>query len=501
MSDLQLFWGDLHNHNAIGYGKGSIERSYAIARNSLDFYAFTPHGWWPDVPDSDPEVKRKHLEGFDRVREQWPDVLAAAKDANRPGEFVAFVGFEWHTSEWGDYHVIFPGDAGEVCRADTLAGLLHFAQERGALAVPHHPAYKRGWRGTNWAEHDKRLCPVVEVHSEHGCSFETPSHLGMLNHSMGGACRSQTVLEQLRQGKIVGFTAGTDDHDGVPGCYGEGLTGVIAAELSREAILDALRRRRTVAVTGDRIGVSFHMGEGMMGDVLPADTPREMRLRVEAPDEIDYVELNKNGTPLKRWRGGDVADAGDARRLLRIEWGWGPMGGDKTTRWRIQGRLDGGTVLRTIPCFVGGPASFELTNRLDRTDAHSFAIQSHTSRRNVRPTQSAIVEIDGEPDARLTLDISGEYAGEVFNLSTALSMGELHGKDAWYDILGSFSAPKSLSPPSTRIFETSWKTVTHRPVGGVNVHRTGRPGMQRKEDLSFFVVLGSGRGDVGSGSS
>ena len=25
------FWGDLHNHNGIGYGKGSLDRSYAIA--------------------------------------------------------------------------------------------------------------------------------------------------------------------------------------------------------------------------------------------------------------------------------------------------------------------------------------------------------------------------------------------------------------------------------------------------------------------------------------
>jgi len=38
----QLYWGDLHNHNAVGYGKGSLQRSYDIAESHLDFFAFTP---------------------------------------------------------------------------------------------------------------------------------------------------------------------------------------------------------------------------------------------------------------------------------------------------------------------------------------------------------------------------------------------------------------------------------------------------------------------------
>ena len=32
-----LFWGDLHNHNAVGYAKGSLERSYDIARDHLGY--------------------------------------------------------------------------------------------------------------------------------------------------------------------------------------------------------------------------------------------------------------------------------------------------------------------------------------------------------------------------------------------------------------------------------------------------------------------------------
>jgi len=41
-----IFFGDIHNHNAHGYGQGSIERSVEIARTHLDFFGFTGHVAW-----------------------------------------------------------------------------------------------------------------------------------------------------------------------------------------------------------------------------------------------------------------------------------------------------------------------------------------------------------------------------------------------------------------------------------------------------------------------
>ncbi|MBW3598341.1 MAG: DUF3604 domain-containing protein, partial [Planctomycetes bacterium] len=41
----------------------------------------------------------------------------------------------------------------------------------------------------------------------------------------------------------------SDDHRGYPGAYGEGLVAVWASELSPAAIVDAVRKRRTYAVT------------------------------------------------------------------------------------------------------------------------------------------------------------------------------------------------------------------------------------------------------------
>jgi len=89
MNNLKLYWGDIHNHNEVGVGKGSPERSYSIAQSSLDFYAFTPHGWWVDMPGNDPRVGDYHLAGFAKVKEQWDLVVDRAKSANQDDRFTA----------------------------------------------------------------------------------------------------------------------------------------------------------------------------------------------------------------------------------------------------------------------------------------------------------------------------------------------------------------------------------------------------------------------------
>ena len=61
------------------------------------------------------------------------------------------------------------------------------------------------------------------------------------------------VDEGLRQGHKFGFVASTDHHAGFPGSYGDGMAAVLAEEKTRESIWEAIKARRTYAVTGDRI--------------------------------------------------------------------------------------------------------------------------------------------------------------------------------------------------------------------------------------------------------
>ena len=70
-----ILYGDIHNHNAHGYGVGSIERSLEIARTHLDFFAFTGHSSWHDMPSMEGNRERHWIEGFKRLKETSPESL------------------------------------------------------------------------------------------------------------------------------------------------------------------------------------------------------------------------------------------------------------------------------------------------------------------------------------------------------------------------------------------------------------------------------------------
>ena len=443
MGRPHIYWGDIHNHNEIGYGAGSLERSYALAEDALDFYAFTPHGWWPDVPADDPDVRRQHQEGFERVSEAWPRVVEAARERNRPGSFVTLLGWEWHSLRWGDYCLYFPGDESEFLRADDLDQLKAVARAHGALMIPHHPAYRLGWRGLDWASMDEGLSPVVEVFSEHGCSVEADTHLGMYGHSMGGADRGQTALAQLQAGRRFGFIASSDDHFGYPGGHGHGLTAVYADGLSSGEIFGALQRRRTYAVTGDRIRLRFRVAGGLPGDVVSAPDGAGIDVSVQGRDRLRAVEILKNATPWRVFTRPEMAPPSDGgEHMTRLEWGWDRLGSNAVTTWRIALTCERGVLEDPIGGFCGGAGSVTEVNRLSRIDERRLEIRSYTSRSNALPVSSLSVIWRGGMDARLLLEAEGAADGTPFRRTVSLAKRDLLGRDAFLSAIDRFSSPK-----------------------------------------------------------
>ncbi len=68
----RLYFGDLHNHNAVGYAKGSLERSIDLAREHLDFFAFTGHASWHDMPLMPENRHMLWVKGFETHTAHWP---------------------------------------------------------------------------------------------------------------------------------------------------------------------------------------------------------------------------------------------------------------------------------------------------------------------------------------------------------------------------------------------------------------------------------------------
>ena len=143
-SDYKTYFGDLHNHNVIGYAQGSLERTFEIARNHLDFFAFTPHGYWHDIGSYENRIENRWINGFAVTRARWPEVLKLARSYDAPGKFVPMVGYEWHSTSLGDRHIIFPDLEAEFTLFDDLKEFQRFARKRGCILIPHHPARPSG---------------------------------------------------------------------------------------------------------------------------------------------------------------------------------------------------------------------------------------------------------------------------------------------------------------------------------------------------------------------
>lgn len=412
-SRFQLFWGDLHNHNAVGYAKGSLQRSIDLARAHLDFFAFTGHASWHDMPKMPGDRHMKWVNGFEVHSNHWTKTREMIREANTD-DFAAFLGYEWHSSHFGDYCMIFPGDNEQLFLPNHADKLLDFAESKKAFAIPHHLGYKQGWRGANFSHFRPSVSPVVEIFSEHGCTESDRAPYPYIRHSMSGRSTANTVVPQLQNGKRFGFIASSDNHRGYPGAYGEGVLGVWAKELTRQSLFEAVRQRRTYAATGDRIGLEFAINEQPMGSEIPATADRQIDLRVEGQDSIAMIELIRNGQVIHRHFPEDQL-AGPTRLpgnvKCRIQYGWGPWGAldlGSTCLWDMTIRIDGGRFRHVIPCFQSGPFEEDLRDKLRIVSENEIHLESNTSRVKCYaedPTKALVLELSGKPDSQLTIQL------------------------------------------------------------------------------------------------
>ena len=193
--------------------------------------------------------------------------------------------------------------------------------------------------GGRWADlevaHDESLERAVEIHSAWG-TFEWLVH------------------DAFRLGHRVGIVANSDGHKGRPGAswpgaatfgaYG-GLTAFVVSELTRDAVFDAIRARRTYATTGCRLDlqVSVALPDGttlQMGEEATVDRPTvEMAVEVHAGAPIDRVEFRRGRQTVHVHR--TCLDVGD-RVALRWE-GAQYRGRGRQVTWDGEATLTGGS--------------------------------------------------------------------------------------------------------------------------------------------------------------
>jgi len=296
--EYRLYWGDLHSQTFFSDGLRCPEELYHFARHEgfLDIFALADHA--------------EHI--TDR---QWEYFVNVTNDWNRPGEYVTLVGLEWTNSGIGHRNLYYPGDWGPIVRsseasAEDLERLYDAAREHGGLLIPHHSANVT--MGVKWEvgyepEHER----LVEIHSVWGNS-ERPAAQGNPRpiRTLGGEQEGQHVIDALARGYRFGFVGGGDIHDGRPGdelhhlqevpeqyrnLRRQGIMGVWARELTREAIWEALWERRCFATTNVRVPVRFEVGATFMGGSVQTSEARSIKVWAASEVPIVRTEIVKNG--------------------------------------------------------------------------------------------------------------------------------------------------------------------------------------------------------------
>ena len=236
---LLHFWGDLHGQTEETIGTGSARAYFAFARDR----AFVDVG---AHQGNDFQISNEFYAQLDRLCAEF----------NADGSFVAIPGYEWsgNTSMGGDRNVFFPNESRQIRRSshalvpdrsdadtdcDTTADLFKAFAEAGEWDVVMY-AHCGGRYADIKLAHDGRFEKSVEVHSSWG-TFEWLLH------------------DAIEMGYRVGVVCNSDGHKGRPGAsypgssmFGAigGLTCFLAEDLTREGILDAMRKRHHYGTTG-----------------------------------------------------------------------------------------------------------------------------------------------------------------------------------------------------------------------------------------------------------
>ena len=143
---------------------------------------------------------------------------------------------------------------------------------------------------------------------------------------------------------------------------------------------------------------------------------RHLRVRVKAWDEIDKIELIKNSRVLHRHFPDQAAPAPaglPGRRVLRVEYGWGPwnaFGMPRTADWDVQLQLTGRTrILAFQPCLQSAPFDEDRRHRVHAGEEQNFRWTSYTARAGAYheiPTNAMVFELEAHPASSIRLTLA-----------------------------------------------------------------------------------------------
>ena len=363
---FRRFWGDLHAQSDATVGTGSEEEYFTFGRDAarLDFLSHQGNDF--QVTDDD-----------------WRRLNDTVRRFHADGRFVAFPGYEWsgNTPTGGDRNVIYleeglpifrsshwqvrdvPED--ELSPASPVSVLFERLRARceGKALVAAHV----GGRQADVVRYfDPEIGPLLEVASCWGV-FEW------------------LLTDALGQGHIVGVVCNSDGHKGRPGAEGPGLgefgiagglTCVLATDLTRRSVFDALASRRCYGTTGPRMDVSFEIDGQLMGSIARADGPAAATATVRGQGPVESLTLYRGAQAqvVRQARPAAFDSAADSTRV-RVHWGGARIRArGRRVCWNGSIRTEGVQIVAAAPFAFDAP-----TDGITDVTAQTVSFRSQTT--------------------------------------------------------------------------------------------------------------------------
>jgi hypothetical protein len=201
-----------------------------------------------------------------------------------------------------------PADAPRPKTPDTLMLYKYLAAFDGVCA-----SHTSGTdMGTDWRDNDAKVEPIVEIYQGDRQNYERPGapRTNTAEWSLGGWRPLGFVSLALLKGYRLGFQSSSDHvstHMSYCNVYADGFT--------REAVLDAMKRRHVYGAT-DNIIADVRCGNYFMGDEFTVSKPPTLRVRligtaafaqVVIVKDNEYVYSLAPGKPLVEFEWTDTA--------------------------------------------------------------------------------------------------------------------------------------------------------------------------------------------------
>ncbi len=254
---FKVFFADLHSHTSYSDGKLKPADAHKYARETAKLDVF---------------ILTDHLESVNDP--EWKDTCQVVDGANEGGSFVTFPGIEW-TKKWGHCNIygaeirVWPNDPAEFYKAAADAGVI--------LKFNHPGNGTKSHAGLAYSEIGDRAVQAIEVRKTD---------------------EEAAYIRALDNGWHLAPDGSSDTHSPNWGNRGR-WTGILATELSREAIWDAMKNRRVYSSLDRNCRLSFKANGAQMGSIVekPAKAVK-IAVQVSDPDEGDdiaKIELFEDG--------------------------------------------------------------------------------------------------------------------------------------------------------------------------------------------------------------